>query len=63
MATKKKAPTYAPETDYEVKLARPVTVFGQQLLPLHDHKISGDVLTKIITENGADVVADATPVT
>lgn len=63
MATRKKAPAYEPETEYQVTLARPVTVYGQQFLPLHQHTIRGDTLTLIVQENGADVVAAAAPVT
>jgi hypothetical protein len=58
----KKSQTYEPEAEYEVTLAKPVTIFGQQLLPLHQHEMLGKVIAQIVEENGADVVAHAAPV-
>lgn len=47
---------------YDVKLARPIIIFGTKLLPLHDHQIVGSALTRIIKEQGADAIYTATPV-
>lgn len=54
------APQHEAETKYEVTLAKPVMLFGQQLLPLHQHEMAGRFLTKIVEENSADAIASAT---
>jgi hypothetical protein len=61
MATPKTpaAPSYEPDREYAVLLAKPVQLFGQQLLPLHQHIMQGRIISKIVEENSADAIASA----
>lgn len=60
--TAAEAPKYDPDAEYDVTLAKVVTLFGIQFLPLHQHTMTGRTLLQLVEENGADVVAAATPV-
>jgi hypothetical protein len=48
-----------PEANYALKLRKPVKWDTIDLLPLHDHVVSGRVLTAIMEENPDAVDASA----
>ncbi|WP_137136614.1 hypothetical protein [Rhizobium sp. FKY42] len=54
------APTYEPDAEYSVRLARPVPIVpGRTLRPMNDHTLRGDLLTLIVEREGADVIDTA----
>ncbi len=58
----KPKPTYADETEYSVKLSRPVKSGAIRLKPGSRHIIKGKLLNRLVAENGEDVIDDAGPV-
>lgn len=47
MATKKAAPDYEPDTQYQVELAAKVEMYGQTFYPGHQVALRGDVLATL----------------
>lgn len=47
MASKKTAPDYEPETQYQVELAAKVEMYGQTFYPGHQVTLRGDVLATL----------------
>ena len=52
---------YLADQDYQVRLTRPILVFGVvTLAPLHEHVMRGSVLLDVIAKEGSDVIESAT---
>jgi hypothetical protein len=49
------AATYEPDTIYEVRLRRPVTIEGAELLPINLYQMTGSSVALIAPEDIADV--------
>jgi hypothetical protein len=54
-------PAYEAETNYRVELKTAARVAGIRFLPRGELTMRGDMLTRLIEENGADVVLAAQP--
>jgi hypothetical protein len=54
-----KSPAYEPEATYSITLSRLVVYGHARLIPRGEIYVRGDALTKIVEENGADVILSA----
>jgi hypothetical protein len=53
------SPAYEPDATYNIKLSR-LVVFGHaRLIPRGEILVKGNALTRIVKENGADVILSA----
>jgi len=47
------------DAEYDVKVTKPMTYGAAQILPLHDHTMTGAFLALLIKEYGADAIHSA----
>jgi hypothetical protein len=54
-------PAYEPETDYDLEVAKPVTVNFFKYLPRHQIVAKGSLINDIVKEYGEDAIRSANP--